>query len=87
MRVTGQRVLLEVKPLEKILKSGLILPETAVEGIEKMNPSRTGIVEQLGDADNFEVKVGDEILFNAKMGTKIDDTHVLIPQKSILYVR
>jgi co-chaperonin GroES (HSP10) len=84
MRVTGQRVLLEVKPLETVLKSGLILPDIE-DGIKKMNPSRKGVVEQLGDADNFEVTVGEEVLYNAKMETKVDETHVLIPQGAILY--
>ena len=84
MKVTGQRVLLEVRPLEKKTSGGLIMPDTTVK---KMNPSRIGIIEQLGDSGNFEVVIGEEVVYNAKMETKIDETHVLIPQAAILYVR
>ena len=84
MKVTGQRVLLEVRPLEKKTSGGLIMPDTTVK---KMNPSRIGIIEQLGDSGNFEVVIGEEVVYNAKMETAIDETHVLIPQAAILYVR
>lgn len=87
MKITGQRLLLKVEPLEKKTSGGLIIPESAVEGMEKLNLSREGVIEQLGDHDDFEVTVGEKILWNAKMGIKIDDTHVLIPQNAILYVR
>ena len=84
MKVTGQRLLLKVNPLDTVTSGGIIMPTSAVTG---MNPSRIGIIEQLGDHDHFEVVVGEEVVYNAKMGTEIDETHVLIPQAAILYVR
>ena len=84
MKITGQRVLLKVEPLKEKTSGGIIMPNSVVK---EMNPSRIGIVEQLGDHDTFEVTVGEEVVYNAKMETKIDEDHVLIPQAAILYVR
>ena len=77
------KVLLSVKPLEEKVGS-LFMPETVVK---QLNPSRVGIVSQLGDADGFEVKVGDEVVYNAKAETAIDEFNVIIPHSAILYVR
>lgn len=83
MKVLGSKILVEVEPLNEKVGS-FFMPEKTVK---QLNPSRKGRIVQLGDYDNFEVSVGEEIVFNAKAQTEIDETHVIIPNSSIFYVR
>lgn len=83
MKIYGMKLLVEVEPLDDKVGSFYMPKET----VKKLNPSRVGIVSQLGDAEGFEVKVGDKIVYNSKAETVIDDTHVIIPNSAIFYVR
>lgn len=80
----GRKLTLFVEPLNDKIGS-IIMPESAVK---KNIVTRTGVVKQLGTdkAFNFEVEVGDKVMFNRHGEVHEADNVVLIKKDSILYV-
>lgn len=85
MKIFGN--LIAVKPNEVEHKIGsIIIPDSA---LKTMNPVKTGEVVGLGDDGNFEVSIGDKIMYVAS--AEVESEHgdcVLLPYNSnnILYV-
>lgn len=80
MRVIAKsnNVIIRPEVVEKKVGS-LFIPETAGEKKHKW-----GIIESIGDGD-FEVKVGDRVLYSTSGVTAIEDVHV-VPYSSILLI-
>jgi len=84
MRAFGQRLVLKVEPIPE-KKGSLLIPESARK---KLSPTRTGTVENLGDAPDFdfEVNVGDHVQFDNRKIIVEENGEVLISKDAILYV-
>ena len=83
MRAYGQRLVLKVDPIPE-KKGSLIIPESARK---KLSQTRKGVVVGLGDVPDFdyEVTVGDEVMFDNKKIIVEENGEVLIPKDAILY--
>ena len=86
IRPLADKILIKRVEAENITKGGIVLPDTAKE------KPRRGKVVSLGDGKllesgkraEFQVKVGDEVLFSSYGGTeiKVDGEELLIMEES-----
>lgn len=77
------RVLLKVSPPEEKTKGGIYLPQTAQEKTQE------GIVVEIGDSENINVKVGDRVIYDKYAGTSIkidEEEHLLLRISDILAI-
>ncbi|TRZ78077.1 co-chaperone GroES [bacterium] len=78
----GDRVVLELMPKEEILKSGIIIPDTASQ--EKNDRGTVvsigpGKVLENGQRSEMSVKIGDNVIFSSYSSpVEIDDKKYLI---------
>ena len=70
-----------VRPDEEEKIGSLYVPPT-VKGKDK----KTGVVVQIGDNFDFEVELGDHILFDKQDINTTEDGLVSIPHRSVHYV-
>ncbi len=91
MRPLGDRVVIRPTPREEMTKSGIVLPDTAKEKPQEgeIIAAGPGRLNDDGDREPMDVKVGDKVLYAKYAGTefKIDDEDLLIvSQKDIFAV-
>ena len=91
LRPLGDRVVIKPTPREEMTKSGIVLPDTAKEKPQEgtIIAAGPGKLDDDGDREPMDVKVGDKVLYAKYAGTefKIDDVDLLIvSQKDILAV-
>jgi chaperonin GroES len=91
MRPLGDRVVIRPTPREEMTKSGIVLPDTATEKPQEGSivAAGPGRLNDDGEREPMDVKVGDKVLYAKYAGTefKIDDEDLLIvSQKDILAV-
>ena len=78
MELYGSRLLVEVTPSENKTKSGLIIKD-------KAEKNRRGKVVKLGIGGDFEVCVGQYIIYDKSQEQEVDSNLVIIPQVAIYY--
>jgi hypothetical protein len=81
LKAYGSNLILKVEPLNDKIGS-IIMPDQVVK---KTIKTRKGVVESLGE-DEFEVGIGDSVLYDRAYETVLDEPFVIIPQSAILYV-
>ena len=91
MRPLGDRVVVQPTAREEMTKSGIVLPDTAKEKPQegRIIAAGPGRLNDEGEREPMDVKVGDKILYAKYAGTefKLDDEDLLIvSQKDILAV-
>ncbi len=87
----GQRVLLEKVEVEKKTLSGIILPDNVNDEKNFATVIATGTGKKLenGNRENFDVKVGDKVIYSqyAATETKIDGKkYMVVDEKDILAI-
>ena len=91
LKPLGDRVVIKPLPKEEMTKSGIYLPDTAKEKPQEgtilaVGPGR---VDDKGQRQPMDVKVGDKVLYAKYAGTefKVDEDELLIvSEKDILAV-
>jgi chaperonin GroES len=91
MRPLGDRVVIRPTPREEMTKSGIVLPDTATEKPQEGSivAAGPGRLDDEGQREPMDVKVGDKVLYAKYAGTefKIDgDEYLIVSQKDILAV-
>ena len=91
LRPLGDRVVIQPTPREEMTKSGIVLPDTAKEKPQegKIIAAGPGKINDDGQREPMDVKVGDKVLYAKYAGTefKVDEEDLLIvSQKDILAV-
>ena len=91
LRPLGDRVVIQPTPREEMTKSGIVLPDTAKEKPQegKIVAAGPGKINDDGQREPMDVKVGDKVLYAKYAGTefKVDEEELLIvSQKDILAV-
>jgi chaperonin GroES len=91
LRPLGDRVVIQPTPREEMTKSGIVLPDTAKEKPQegKIVAAGPGKINDDGEREPMDVKVGDKVLYAKYAGTefKVDEEDLLIvSQKDILAV-
>ena len=91
LRPLGDRVVIQPTPREEMTKSGIVLPDTAMEKPQEGSVLAVGPGRTLDDGkrETVDVKVGDKVLYAKYAGTefKIDgDELLIVSQKDILAV-
>jgi chaperonin GroES len=91
MRPLGDRVVIRPTPREEMTKSGIVLPDTATEKPQEGSilAAGPGRLNDDGEREPMDVKVGDKVLYAKYAGTefKIDgDEYLIVSQKDILAV-
>ena len=91
LRPLGDRVVIQPTPREEMTKSGIVLPDTAKEKPQegKIVAAGPGKINDDGQREPMDVKVGDKVLYAKYAGTefKVDEEDLLIvSQKDILAV-
>ena len=82
MQALGNNIKVKPKVLEKVLKSGIILPDTATPKKHQWGETVDGF-----ESETFgKVKVGDEVLFVNVKCPKIDGD-MIVKTKKILFWR
>jgi chaperonin GroES len=87
----GDRVFVKVSAAEEKTAGGIILPDNAKEKpqIGEIMQIGLGKINDKGDRQALEVKVGDKVLYSKYAGTDIKlggDDYVLLSEKDILAV-
>jgi chaperonin GroES len=87
----ADRVLVKVSASEETTAGGILLPDTAKEKPQVGEITRVGPgkVDDKGERQAMEVKVGDKVLYSKYAGTDIklgSDEYVLLSEKDILAV-
>ena len=91
LRPLGDRVVIQPTPREEMTKSGIVLPDTSKEKHQegKIIAAGPGKINDDGEREPMDVKVGDKVLYAKYAGTefKVEDEDLLIvSQKDILAV-
>ncbi len=91
MRPLGDRVVVQPTAREEMTKSGIVLPDTAKEKPQEgtIVAAGPGRLNDDGDREPMDVKVGDKVLYAKYAGTefKVDDEeYLIVSQKDILAV-
>lgn len=91
LRPLGDRVVIQPTPREEMTKSGIVLPDTAKEKPQEGSiiAAGPGRLDDDGDREPMDVKVGDKVLYAKYAGTefKIDgEEYLIVSQKDILAV-
>ena len=83
MKPHGNYIAVKPKPTESKVGS-LIIPESAKKSIIRTGE---GAIIEIGDGGDFEVSIGDTVVYEKASEVEMADGLVLIPHKAILYVR
>jgi len=87
IRPLFDRIYVERIEVEEKTASGLYIPEGAKEKGQTGKVLATGKkVDATGNNSDFQVKVGDVVLFGKYAGTDIDDKHVVLKEDDVLCV-
>jgi len=91
LRPLGDRVVIHPTPREEMTKSGIVLPDTAKEKPQEgtIVAAGPGRLDDDGDREPMDVKVGDKVLYAKYAGTefKVDgEEFLIVSQKDILAV-
>ena len=91
LRPLGDRVVIKPTPREEMTKSGIVLPDTAKEKPQEgtIVAAGPGRLDDDGDREPMDVKVGDKVLYAKYAGTefKVDgEEFLIVSQKDILAV-
>ncbi|MCD6252947.1 MAG: co-chaperone GroES [Thermotogae bacterium] len=81
----GERLLIKPIKEEKKTEGGIVLPDTAKE--KPMKAEVVAISRELEDDDDFDVKVGDKVIFSKYAGTEIkvdDEDYIIIDKGDVL---
>jgi chaperonin GroES len=87
----ADRVLVKVSASEETTAGGILLPDTAKEKpqVGEITAVGPGKVDDKGERQAMEVKIGDKVLYSKYAGTDIklgSDEYVLLSEKDILAV-
>jgi chaperonin GroES len=87
----GDRVFVKVSAAEEKTAGGIILPDNAKEkpNVGEIMQVGVGKLNEKGERQAMEVKVGDKVLYSKYAGTDIKlggDDYVLLSEKDILAV-
>ncbi len=87
----GDRVFVKVSAAEEKTAGGIILPDNAKEkpNVGEIMQVGVGKLNEKGERQAMEVKVGDKVLYSKYAGTDIklgSDDYVLLSEKDILAV-
>ena len=91
LRPLGDRVVVQPTAREEMTKSGIVLPDTAKEKPQEgaIIAAGPGRLDDDGDREPMDVKVGDKVLYAKYAGTEFkvdDDEFLIVSQKDILAV-
>ena len=91
LRPLGDRVVVQPTAREEMTKSGIVLPDTAKEKPQEgtIIAAGPGKLDDDGDREPMDVKVGDKVLYAKYAGTefKVEGEELLIvSQKDILAI-
>jgi len=91
LRPLGDRVVIQPTAREEMTKSGIVLPDTAKEKPQEgeIIAAGPGRLDDDGDREPMDVKVGDKVLYAKYAGTEFkvdDDEFLIVSQKDILAV-
>ena len=91
LRPLGDRVVIQPLAREEMTKSGIVLPDTAKEKPQEgeIVAAGPGRLDDDGDREPMDVKVGDKVLYAKYAGTEFkvdDDEFLIVSQKDILAV-
>jgi chaperonin GroES len=87
----GDRVFVKVSPSEEKTAGGILLPDTSKEKpqVGEISAVGAGRVNDKGERQAMEVKVGDKVLYSKYAGTDVKvagDDYVLLSEKDILAI-
>jgi len=87
----GDRVLLRPQEEKEVKKGGIIIPDTAKEKPQEgtVVALGTGKVDDSGKKIDFDVKVGDKVLFSKYGGTDLnfdDEKYLILRQDDLLAI-
>lgn len=87
----GDRVFVKVSPSEEMTAGGIYLPDNVKEKpqVGEVSAVGPGKLNDKGERQSMEVKVGDKVLYSKYAGTDIklgSDEYVLLSEKDILAV-
>ncbi len=87
----GDRVFVKVSPSEEKTAGGILLPDTAKEKpqVGEVVSVGDGKLNEKGDRNPLDVKVGDKVLYSKYAGTDIklgSEEYVLLSEKDILAI-
>jgi chaperonin GroES len=91
LKPIGDRIVVERLEAEEKTKGGIVLPDTAKEKPKegKVIAVGTGRVLDNGKKVDFQVKVGDRIIFASYAGTEVKvegKEYIIMPEEDILAV-
>lgn len=87
----GDRVIVKPLAAEEKTASGIVLPDTAKEKPQKGEVIAVGSGKMLenGQKVDFEVKVGDKVIYSKYAGTEIkldNEEHLILNERDILAI-
>ena len=87
----GDRVFVKVSPSEEKTAGGILLPDTAKEKpqVGEVVSVGDGKINEKGERNPLDVKVGDKVLYSKYAGTDIklgSEEYVLLSEKDILAI-
>ena len=91
IRPLGDRVLVRPTQREEVTKSGIVLPDTAKEKLQRGEVIAVGAgkINEDGSRQPVDVKTGDQVLFAKYAGTELkieDDEFLILSEKDILAI-
>ncbi|MFZ4639399.1 MAG: co-chaperone GroES [Nodosilinea sp.] len=91
LKPLADRVLIKVSASEETTAGGILLPDTAKEKpqVGEITAVGPGKVDEKGNRQSMEVKIGDKVLYSKYAGTEVKvagEEFVLLSEKDILAV-
>ncbi|XGB41255.1 MAG: co-chaperone GroES [Nodosilinea sp. LVE1205-7] len=91
LKPLADRVLIKVSASEETTAGGILLPDTAKEKpqVGEITAVGPGKVDDKGNRQSVEVKVGDKVLYSKYAGTEVKvagEEFVLLSEKDILAI-